>query len=278
MAPEMIEMSGNISTSCDIWSVGCTIIELLTGNPPYSDLLQYPALFRIVQDEHPPLPDGISDNCRDILMKCFDKEPSSRIDATKLLKHPWLRGNNNEVIEYYTNTNEFPETVNNTIRLYVDSNVDKMYLTGPQGEKIGFLSNEELIKIFKEQGNLQQSQKIEEINRNESVVRQGTNEILLYENLPIHSINSAHSVENKYNIPNLNLYGKESTLTNEELFMRTKSNFGTICEEGSFVSVDNENQNNILLIDSLRQLRFKKKEKEIDRMSRFHFKYFLKYF
>lgn len=54
-------MRGHISTSCDIWSVGCTIIELLTGNPPYYDLLQYPALFRMVEDDHPPLPEGISE-------------------------------------------------------------------------------------------------------------------------------------------------------------------------------------------------------------------------
>ena len=30
MAPEIIEMTGT-TTACDVWSVGCTIIELLTG-------------------------------------------------------------------------------------------------------------------------------------------------------------------------------------------------------------------------------------------------------
>ena len=64
-------MRGHISTSCDIWSVGCTIIELLTGNPPYYDMLQYPALFHMVEDKHPPLPDGISNDCKDLLLKCF---------------------------------------------------------------------------------------------------------------------------------------------------------------------------------------------------------------
>lgn len=39
MAPEIIEMRGHISTSCDIWSLGCTVIESLTGNPPYFDLM-----------------------------------------------------------------------------------------------------------------------------------------------------------------------------------------------------------------------------------------------
>ena len=37
MAPEIIELNGS-TTASDIWSVGCTVIELLTGDPPYYDL------------------------------------------------------------------------------------------------------------------------------------------------------------------------------------------------------------------------------------------------
>ena len=91
MAPEIIEMTGQQSSACDIWSVGCTVLELLTGKPPYFDLQQMPALFRIVQDEHPPLPDGISASLRDFLLSCFAKDPNRRIDAAGLLKHPWLK-------------------------------------------------------------------------------------------------------------------------------------------------------------------------------------------
>ena len=35
MAPEVIEQKGNISPKCDIWSLGSTIIQLLTTQPPY---------------------------------------------------------------------------------------------------------------------------------------------------------------------------------------------------------------------------------------------------
>jgi serine/threonine protein kinase len=37
-APEVIEVRP-VSTKSDIWSLGCTIIELLTGRPPYGDLV-----------------------------------------------------------------------------------------------------------------------------------------------------------------------------------------------------------------------------------------------
>jgi serine/threonine protein kinase len=37
MAPEVIELKG-ASPKSDIWSLGCTVIELLTGRPPYADI------------------------------------------------------------------------------------------------------------------------------------------------------------------------------------------------------------------------------------------------
>ena len=37
MAPEVIELKG-ASTKSDIWSLGATVIELLTGRPPYAEI------------------------------------------------------------------------------------------------------------------------------------------------------------------------------------------------------------------------------------------------
>jgi serine/threonine protein kinase len=51
-----------------------------------------PALFRIVNDEHPPLPEGASPAVRDFLLQCFQKDPLFRVSARKLLKHPWIAG------------------------------------------------------------------------------------------------------------------------------------------------------------------------------------------
>ncbi|KAH8671203.1 cell division control protein [Xylariales sp. PMI_506] len=91
MAPEIIELSGATPAS-DIWSLGCTVIELLQGKPPYHHLQAMPALFAIVNDDHPPLPEGVSSACRDFLMQCFQKDPNLRVSARKLLKHNWIVG------------------------------------------------------------------------------------------------------------------------------------------------------------------------------------------
>jgi serine/threonine protein kinase len=62
MAPEVVEMTGQ-SFPSDIWSVGCTVVELITSEPPYFELQSMQALFKIVSDPHPPLPENISQVC-----------------------------------------------------------------------------------------------------------------------------------------------------------------------------------------------------------------------
>jgi len=89
MAPEVIELR-SVTAAADIWSVGCTIIELLTSAPPYFDLDPMPALFRIVRDDHPPLPPGISEALKDFLLQCFRRNPKDRPTAEELMNHTWL--------------------------------------------------------------------------------------------------------------------------------------------------------------------------------------------
>ncbi|KAF9189540.1 hypothetical protein BGZ51_005613 [Haplosporangium sp. Z 767] len=90
MAPEIIELSG-ATTASDIWSVGCTVIELLDGEPPYHELPPMGALYRIVQDDHPPIPESVSAIVRDFLMQCFQKDCNLRVSAKKLSRHPWIQ-------------------------------------------------------------------------------------------------------------------------------------------------------------------------------------------
>ncbi|KAF9579527.1 hypothetical protein BGW38_004178, partial [Lunasporangiospora selenospora] len=92
MAPEVIELKG-ASPASDIWSLGCTVIELLTGRPPYADLLPMTTLFRIVEDERPPLPSNLSVDLLDFLCQCFQKDPNLRPNAGMLGRHNWIKRN-----------------------------------------------------------------------------------------------------------------------------------------------------------------------------------------
>lgn len=89
MAPEIVDQTGK-STASDIWSVGCTVIELLTGFPPNHHLMSHTALYRLLSDDCPPLPTDISADCEDFLRKCFNKDMRSRATAEELLEHRWL--------------------------------------------------------------------------------------------------------------------------------------------------------------------------------------------
>ncbi|KAN0060057.1 Protein kinase of the Mitotic Exit Network [Thecaphora frezii] len=90
MAPEVIELKG-VTTAADIWSLGCTVIELLTGKPPYYDMLAMSAMFRIVEDDCPPIPEKCSPPLREMLLQCFNKDPSLRPSAETLFEHDWVR-------------------------------------------------------------------------------------------------------------------------------------------------------------------------------------------
>ncbi|KAF9075358.1 hypothetical protein BDP27DRAFT_1315932 [Rhodocollybia butyracea] len=91
MAPEVIELKG-ASPKSDIWSLACTVIELLTGKPPYGDIPNsMSVMFRIVEDDVPPIPPGVSPLLEDFLKKCFHKDPAQRPTAELLCEHQWLK-------------------------------------------------------------------------------------------------------------------------------------------------------------------------------------------
>jgi serine/threonine protein kinase len=98
------------SEKADVWSVGCVIVEMLTGNHPYHPLNQFAAIYKvkrarvcspaltptrraqISQGEPPPYPeDGLSQEAKDFIALCFLQDPKKRPRAEELLKHPFLQ-------------------------------------------------------------------------------------------------------------------------------------------------------------------------------------------
>ncbi|KAK7363225.1 hypothetical protein VNO77_05358 [Canavalia gladiata] len=92
MAPEVVNLKNKgYGLAADIWSLGCTVLEMLQRQPPYSDLEGMQALFRIGRGEPPPIPDSLSNDARDFILKCLQVQPNKRPTATQLLDHPFLR-------------------------------------------------------------------------------------------------------------------------------------------------------------------------------------------
>ncbi|KAM4129580.1 hypothetical protein ACJW30_01G034100 [Castanea mollissima] len=96
MAPEVMQAAlnkdanPNLAFAVDIWSLGCTIIEMLNGKPPWSDFTGPQAMFKVL-NRTPPIPETLSSEGKDFLHCCFRRNPAERPTAMKLLEHPFVR-------------------------------------------------------------------------------------------------------------------------------------------------------------------------------------------
>ncbi|KAH3745335.1 MAP kinase kinase [Pelomyxa schiedti] len=108
IAPEIVEISGHCPES-DVWSLGCTIIELLTGSPPFYNLNPMAAMFKIVNSDM-PIPKNCSPEMIDFLEKCFKKNPAERPSAKELANHPLFQKAHPST---NTNTNTNPNPSSN---------------------------------------------------------------------------------------------------------------------------------------------------------------------
>ncbi|KAF4368606.1 hypothetical protein CsatB_008184 [Cannabis sativa] len=92
MAPEVVNRKNQgYGLPADIWSLGCTVLEMLTQKIPYSDLEWMQALFKIGKGVPPTVPDSLSEEARDFIFKCLQVNPDARLTAAQLLEHPFVK-------------------------------------------------------------------------------------------------------------------------------------------------------------------------------------------
>ncbi|XP_011366856.1 mitogen-activated protein kinase kinase kinase 3 isoform X1 [Pteropus vampyrus] len=86
MSPEVISGEG-YGRKADVWSLGCTVVEMLTEKPPWAEYEAMAAIFKIAtQPTNPQLPSHISEHGRDFLRRIF-VEARQRPSAEELLTH-----------------------------------------------------------------------------------------------------------------------------------------------------------------------------------------------
>lgn len=99
MAPELIRREYQGPES-DVWSLGCTVIEMITGKSPWADR-GVDTLSQIgYTDELPEFPIGLSELGCDFLRKCLARDWSRRWSCDQLLQHPFLLSNDNSVVDW----------------------------------------------------------------------------------------------------------------------------------------------------------------------------------
>ncbi|KAK1549956.1 hypothetical protein Q3G72_011192 [Acer saccharum] len=95
MAPEVLRNEG-LDFASDIWSLGCLVIEMATGIPPWNGLNVSNPMAAVLKiacgNEKPQLPTGFSQEGLDFLEKCLERNPEQRWTAEELLNHPYISG------------------------------------------------------------------------------------------------------------------------------------------------------------------------------------------
>ena len=87
MAPEVIRTGDTYNSKADIWSLGITIYEIATGNPPYCDKDASWAM-QLISKLTPPRLEGreFSQALKECIALCLDENPEERPSADDLMK------------------------------------------------------------------------------------------------------------------------------------------------------------------------------------------------
>ncbi|KAM1324401.1 mitogen-activated protein kinase kinase kinase 18-like [Malus sylvestris] len=92
MAPE-VARGEEQGFACDVWALGCTIIEMATGgSAPWPNAADpVTVLYQIAySNELPEIPSFLSDQAKHFLERCLRRDPTERWTASQLLKHSFL--------------------------------------------------------------------------------------------------------------------------------------------------------------------------------------------
>ncbi|XP_068406818.1 mitogen-activated protein kinase kinase kinase 4 isoform X2 [Eschrichtius robustus] len=94
MAPEVITRAKGEGhgRAADIWSLGCVVIEMVTGKRPWHEYEHnFQIMYKVGMGHKPPIPERLSPEGKEFLSHCLESEPRMRWTASQLLDHSFVK-------------------------------------------------------------------------------------------------------------------------------------------------------------------------------------------
>ncbi|TMW81206.1 hypothetical protein EJD97_011164, partial [Solanum chilense] len=92
-SPESVT-SGVYGKQVDIWALGCIVVEMITGKRIWSRCKSKKELAWKIARLEPVLPYNMSNDGKDFLKKCLERDYNQRWTAEMLLDHPFIKNIN----------------------------------------------------------------------------------------------------------------------------------------------------------------------------------------
>ncbi|CAD6994236.1 unnamed protein product [Ceratitis capitata] len=94
MAPEIFTKtnSDGHGRAADIWSVGCVVVEMASGQRPWAQFdSNFQIMFKVGMGEKPEAPESLSQEGHEFVDKCLQHDPKDRMTALELLEQNFCK-------------------------------------------------------------------------------------------------------------------------------------------------------------------------------------------
>jgi serine/threonine protein kinase len=131
-SPELL-LSQPYTAATDIWASGILLYLMVVGVHPFrgENVTQ---LLRNITDSDPILPDSISDDLKDLLMRLLAKDPHERCTIPQILTHPWMAEMTERRLQLHDDGAIQKIKIHEGLKELDEKTVDELFLAGYEKE------------------------------------------------------------------------------------------------------------------------------------------------